>query len=226
MIERIPSSFVLVEIDSLFHENILFQDGRELLIDPTYEPEKHLQTSGIVHTVPDSLYFNKKDMHDSMEYDVPIELKKGDKVFFHYLQLDTAIKRKMLLTIDDKLHAFIRYDQCFCAIRDDEFITLNGWMLLEPYGLEDEVTSELIQTKIPRSRRRSHPLKGKIVHLGTPVNEYLWSKHESDKGVNVEVGDNVMFTPHSDIPLEYDMHQKLDKIYYRVQRKDLLNKLI
>ncbi len=109
-----------------------------------------------------------------MEYDVPIELQKGDKVFFHYLQLDAAIKGNMLMTISDKLHAFIRYDQCFCAMRDGEFITLNGWMLLEPYGEDDTPVSEILYTKIS-NRKKYHPLKGKIVHLGTPVSEYLWS---------------------------------------------------
>ncbi len=226
MIERIPKSYVLVEVDSLFQDKILFQDGRELHIDPTYEPEKHHQTSGIVHTVPDSLHFDLKDMEFSMEYDVPIELKKGDKVFFHYLQISDAIKNKMLLTIEGKLHIFVRYDSCFCALREDEMVMLNGWMLLEPFGTTEELTSNVIDTKLPFHRRKPHPLKGEITSIGTPVKQYLWNKHESDKNINVSLGDKVMFLPHSDIPLEYGLHQKLDKVYYRVQRKDLLNKIL
>lgn len=225
MIERIPKSFVLVEVDSLFHDKILFDDGRELLIDPTYEPEKHHQVSGIVHTVPDSLYYNKKDMEFSMEYDVPVELKKGDKVFFHYLQITKVLSESLMLTIDDKLHIFVRYDSCFCAIRDDNFIMLNGWMLLEPYGNTERLESEVLDLHLPFNRRKPHPLKGEITHIGEPVKEYLWSNHESDKNINVSLGDKVMFLPHSDIPLEYDMHQELNKVYYRVQRKDLLNKI-
>jgi co-chaperonin GroES (HSP10) len=225
MIKRIPQNFVLIEVESLFHDNILFNDGRELLIDPTYEPEKHHQTSGIVHTVPDSLYFNKKDIEFSMEYQVPVELQKGDKVFFHYLQISSAINQKLLLTIEGKLHIFVRYDQCFCAIREGEMIMLNGWMLLEPYDYEEQIQSEVINTKLPSNRRKHHPLKGVISHIGDPVSEYLWGKHETDKGINVDKGDKVMFMPFSDIPLEYNMHQKLDKVYFRVQRKDILNKL-
>lgn len=226
MVERIPNNYVLVEIDSLFHDKILFKDGGEFHIDPTFDPEKHHNTSGIVHTVPDSLYFNLTDMEFSMEYDVPIELKEGDKVFFHYLQISHAISGNMLLTIKGKLHVFVRYDSCFCALRGDDMIMLNGWMLLLPYGNAETLESDIIETKIPKDRRKPHPLKGEIVQIGNPVNRYLWNNHESDKNINVSLGDKVMFLPHSDIPLEYGLHQKLDKVYYRVQRKDLLNKII
>ena len=41
--------------------------------------------------------------------------------------------------------------------------------------------------------------------------------------LHVEKGDTVIFLPHSDIPLEYDMHQSLKEKYYRVQRKELLS---
>jgi len=226
MLERIPKNFVLVEVESLFHDKVIFKDGRKLLIDTTYEPDKHNQVSGIVHTVPDSLYFNTSDMEFSMEYDIPMELKKGDKVFFHYLQVTAAIKKELTLTIDGKLHIFIRYDQCFCSIRDEDIVMLNGWMLLEPFGNEDRITSDVINVDLPFHRTKPHPLKGEIAHIGIPVNKYLWSKHETDDDVEVSKGDKVMFLPFSDIPLEYGLHQTLDKLYYRVQRKDLLNKLI
>ncbi len=63
----------------------------------------------------------------------------------------------------------------------------------------------------------------KIEFLGDPVKEYWWGKSETDEGINVKEGDTVIFLPHSDIPLEYDMHQSLNKKYYRVQRKELLS---
>ena len=224
MIQRIPKNYVLVEVDSLIHDKILFKDGSKLIVDTTYEPDKHNQVFGVVHTAPDDLYFDPKEMEFSVEYDIPMEIKKGDKIFYHYLQISTAIKQDLVLNIGGKTHIFVRYDQCFCAMRGDQVIMLNGWMLLEPYGLEDVLTSEVI--KIRPGNRRPHPLKGKIAHIGTPVNKYLWSAHESDDHINVKSGDKVMFLPYSDIPLEYGIHQTLDQTYYRVQRKDLLNKLI
>lgn len=226
MVERIPMNYVLVEVESLFHRNILFNDGREIYIDPTFEPEKHHRISGIVKEVPMELYFNLRDIEFSMEYDVPIELKKGDEVFFHYLQITSALENKSTITIDGKLHLFIKYDRCFCAIRNDEMVMLNGWMLLEPYGEASRPTSDVINTNIPINRRKPHPLKGVISKMGLPVDTYLWAKHESDKDIDVSLGDKVMFLPQSDIPLEYGLHQKLNKIYYRVQRKDLLNKIL
>ena len=225
MIERIPKNFVLVEVESLFHEKIIFKDGSEFIIDTTYEPEKHNQVSGIVHTVPDDLYFNTSDMEFSMEYDVPIEIEKGDMVFFHYLQLSEAIKNNYIMMIDDKMHVYVRYDQCFCAIRNKEVIMLNGWILLEPFGEEETLRSDLINVNLPFHRRKAHPLRGEIAHIGLPVKKYLWSKYETDQDIAVGYGDKVMFLPHSDIPLEYGLHQTLEKLYYRVQRKDLLSKI-
>jgi len=226
MVERIPMSYVLVELDALFYNKITLQSGGEIIIDPTYEPEKHHQTSGIVKTVPDSLYFEKSDMEFSMEYKVPIELKEGDKVFFHYLQISSAISNSHLLTIDGKQHIFIRYDQCFCAVRDEEFVMLNGWMLLEPIDQEDKPQPKYINTRLPKSRRKKDPLRGKILYLGDPVSEYLWGGEETDDGINVDAGEVVTFLPESDIPLEYNLHRTLSEVYYRVQRKDLINKII
>lgn len=225
MVESTLGNYVLVEVEYLFHKKIVFKSGGELFIDPTYEPEKHHKVSGIVKAVPDTLYFNNKDIETSSEFNVPIELKEGDEVFFHYLQIHYAITENRILTIDGKLHIFVRYDSCFCAIREEEMVMLNGWILLEPYGEDKMLTSDILQLKLPSSRQKPHPLKGTVAHIGKPVDEYLWSKHESDFGINVALGDNVVFLPHSDIPLEYGIHRKLDKIYYRVQRKDLLTKI-
>jgi co-chaperonin GroES (HSP10) len=226
MVERIPASYVLIELDALFYNKITLRSGDDLIIDPTYEPEKHHQTSGIVKAVPDSLYFQKFDMEFSMEYKVPVEIKEGDKVFFHYLQISSAISNNHLLKIDGKQHIFIRYDQCFCALRDDKFVMLNGWMLLEPINQKDKPKPKYIDPRLPKDRQEKNPLRGKILHLGESVTEYLWGGEETDIGIDVDAGDVVTFLPHSDIPLEYNLHRTLKNVYYRVQRKDLINKII
>lgn len=217
---KIPKNHVLVEVSCLRHEKISFESS-EIIVDPTFAPEQHAQTNGIVKAIPESLYFNNKDVMQSVEFLVDIDVKVGDHVFFHYLQINNAIGKKQVIYKDGKFYIFIRHDSLFCGIRDNEIIMFNGWMLLKPI----EKASEKIDNFnpiLPKNRQTFEPLMGEIAHLGKPVKEYYYGKHEADSGINVEKGQIVAFLPHSDIPLEYDMHQSLKDKFFRVQRKELL----
>jgi len=220
--KRIPKNHVLVEVSCLRHRKIAFESGSEIIVDPSFKPEEHAQTRGIVRSIPEGLYFNNKDIMESVEYLTDIEVEVGDQVFFHYLQINIAISEKKVLIEDGKFFIFIRYDSLFCAIRNNNMIMLNGWMLLEPIERAVNKESKVITT-LPRDRQKKDPLKGKIIHVGTPVKEYFYGKVEADNGIDVKKGDTVIFLPHSDIPLEYSMHQSLKEVYYRVQRKELLS---
>ena len=173
--------------------------------------------------MPESLYYNKLDRgFESVEYLTDINLEVGDKVFFHYLQIDIAINQRRIIEEDGKFFIFIKHDSLFMSIRNEEIVMHNGWMLLEPVDKAVDKDS-VVNTKIPKNRQKHDPLKGRIAFLGDPVKEYWWGNNETDEGINVNKGDTVIFLPHSDIPLEYDMHQSLKEKYYRVQRKELLS---
>lgn len=223
MIKRIPQNYVLVEVGELYQDKVILKNGSDIIVDPSYEPEKHHQVSGIVKAVPDTLYFDKTDIEFSVEYVSPIEIEEGDIVFFHYLQISNALSNDYIINKDGVVSIFVRYDQCFCVIRDNEIKMLNGWILLEPIDYKDRPNS-LFNTNLPSHRQKKDPLRGKIAHIGNPVEEYFWG-NEKDDDINVEEGDVVTFLPHSDIPLEYRFHQSLNNVYFRVQRKDLLNKI-
>lgn len=223
MNKRIPKNHVLIEVDCLRHKKIAFESGTEIIVDPTFTPQIHAQTSGIVKVVPEALYYNKNDRgFESVEYLTDINVEVGDQVFFHYLQIDIAIQQRRIIEEDGKFFIFIKYDSLFMSIRDGEIVMHNGWMLLEPVG-EAKDEASVVNTRIPKNRRIHDPLKGKIAHVGVPVKEYWWGNDQTDNGIEVEEGDTVIFLPHSDIPLEYEMHQSLKKKYYRVQRKELLS---
>ena len=223
MKKRIPKNHVLIEVDCLRHKKIAFESGTEIIVDPTFSPQIHAQTSGIVKVVPESLYYNKLDRgFESVEYLTDINLEVGDKVFFHYLQIDIAINQRRIIEEDGKFFIFIKHDSLFMSIRNEKIIMHNGWMLLEPVDKAVDKDS-VVNTKIPKSRQKHDPLKGRIAFLGDSVKEYWWGNNETDEGINVNKGDTVIFLPHSDIPLEYDMHQSLKEKYYRVQRKELLS---
>jgi len=159
---------------------------------------------------------------NSVEFLTDIDVKVGDNVFFHYLQINIAINRKMVLYENGKYYIFIRYDSLFCAIREKEGVVMfNGWMLLKPINKASYKKTEF-NPNLPKDRQIYDPLMGEIAYLGKPVKEYYYGKHEADSGIEVEKGQLVAFLPNSDIPLEYDMHQSLNDKFYRVQRKELL----
>ena len=220
MIKRIPKNHLLVEVECLRHKRIAFEDGMDVIIDPDFAREQHAQTSGIVHAVPEALYFNSNDV-ESSEYRVPITVQPGDKVFFHYLQINKAVDRYKTLYKDGKFYIFIKHESLFCGIRNGEFIMFNGWMLLKPIEKAVDKEKKYIDT-LPKNRQEHDPLMGEIVYAGEPVEEYFYGS-ESDDGIDVKPGDQVIFLPHSDIPLEYPMHQSLNEKYFRVQRKELLS---
>jgi hypothetical protein len=218
---RIPKNHVLVEVGFLRHKKIAFQSGTEIIVDPSFVKEQHAKTNGIVKAIPEALYFNPLDPMQSSEYLTNINVKVGDEVFFHYLQVNTAVNERKIIEEDGKFYIYINHDSLFCSIRDDEMIMHNGWMLLEPMDLAVDEKKTYID-RIPRHRQSHDPLKGRIVHLGDQVEKYIFGS-ETDAGIYVKKGDIVIFLPNSDIPLEYHMHQSLDKKYYRVQRKELLS---
>jgi hypothetical protein len=67
---------------------------------------------------------------------------------------------------------------------------------------------------------------GKIKYLGKANRAYVEDFH-SDKGVDVEVGDVVVIRKTADIPLQYSLHQKVNKgePLLRCQRRNLLAKI-
>jgi len=221
MIKRIPKNHLLIEVDCLRHKKIAFEDGYQIIVDPSFGKEQHAQTSGIVKVIPEYLYFNQEDGANSVEYLTEIRVKPGDKVYFHYLQINKAVSQKKVFRENGKFYIFIEHDSLFCGIRNEEMIMFNGWMLLKPVAKFVDKDKKYIDT-LPKDRQSHDPLMGEIIHVGEPVTEYFYGS-ETDEGIDVSKGDNVIFLPHSDIPLEYGMHQSLDETYFRAQRKELLS---
>lgn len=219
--KRIPKNYVLVEVDFLRHKKVSYDSGAEIIIDYTFEPEQHALTHGVVATIPEALYFNSKD-YDSLEFLTDIDVKVGDQVFFHYIQINKADRGRQLFIENGKTYIFISHDSLFCGIRNDEVVMFNGWLLLNPIAKAIETDQEAVLVR-PDDKESFHPLMGEIEHIGSPVKKYWYgTETDTDSGIEVEKGDLVAFLPHSDIPLEYPMHQSLNKKYYRAQRKELL----
>jgi hypothetical protein len=202
-------------------EEIELAGGIEVLIDTSYEVEKHAVTTGEVFKAPENIFFSYKSSHASSDFDVDMELKFGDKVYFHYLSCANAMKNNRFYECEGEYYILIQYHSMYVAKRGDDIVMLNGWMLMEPIYV-DTFESSVI-TKTDMSKDKTSSKYAKVSHIGNPVRNYLRYKDVSELNIKVKAGDIVMYDPHSDIPLQYAFHADLDgkKRFFRMQRKDI-----
>lgn len=91
-------------------------------------------------TLAERQYINNRSVH----FDVPIEIKDGDEVYFRGVPISRAqyYMKTFPFEVRDEVYAdciSIRYDMLYVAIRDLNIITLNGICLAEPRVKEHTV---------------------------------------------------------------------------------------
>ena len=223
---------VLISIDKIFNNEISVGDVK-LYLDTSYDPEKHTVCRGIVEKVCDKLYSGK---FDGMEWTTDIEIKPGDEVYFTWMALDDALRKRTYFTCKGKVKAEMQsgyvpcsYSDLTLAVRGKEIIMLNGYVLVEPLTKEEfeekflqVKTSELI---IDMIRRQNMPGWGRVIACGTPNKEYQNIVYSDN--VDVIPGDIVLFKKESDVAVQYDMHADLlgRKKLFKIQRRHLMAKL-
>ena len=163
-----------------------------------------------------------------------METRLGDKVIIYYLSIVNALKpqnKRYLLEGDDR-YVFVEYQYLYAIVRGDDIIPLNGYCLIEPCE-NPEITRTKERMKAigleyteGEKRLTNEVTFGIVKYLGKPNREYVDETH-SDRGVDVAVGDTVVIRKTADIPLQYELHAKVDggKKYLRVQRRNLLAKM-
>lgn len=217
---RAIGNYILVK-PNFNTDKVKLKSGEELWIDTSYEREKHAATTGTVIRVPERLYFSYNNGGQSVDFDVDMELKEGDKVYFHYLSCLNALKDCRYVVYEDEYYLWIKYDSMYVGKRGEDIVMLNGWMLMEPINI-DSFKSETLY--VPETSKNTSSSKyARIKYFGKPVRNYLRNKNITEVNLKVEKGDVVMFDPHSDIPLQYDLHADLEgsNKFFRMQRKDI-----
>lgn len=163
-----------------------------------------------------------------MPWETNIELEIGDVVWHTFMEVDTMID---ILVDDepDELYKLIRYDDIYLAKRGDELIPLNGYCLCEEIKKEQSSNIEVISV-VDDMTANPHGVdmtRGKIAYIGRPNKKYRIGLTEADLDGEdiIEVGD-IIIKRRSDhhIRLEEDIHNKLDKMYFIIQRKDMYAK--
>jgi hypothetical protein len=215
-------NYILIEVGSEFNNKVKIGEV-DFDLDTSFEKEKHSVVNGRVITPPKSIYYNPKPEVQSIEYKVPLEVRQGDVIYFHYLAISNAEADGRLFKQDNKLYMFIMYDRVYCVERDNEVFGINGWLMVEPLPYERPKELEGIIT--PEMINNSDNIEAGIVkYTSTPVEQYKFEKIYGNEPDIVKKGDRIIFTPDSDIPIEYNLHQSIDssKRYFRLQRKDVI----
>lgn len=260
------------EMNDLLPTNIVDKNGKkiELLLDTTYQPNKHRNICGEVVEVPSGLS-TSKDMlayevypgtpkpavgrgHDRLMKNeeglvasgIPmtarevqgirrlyrsnayepeiityghqkIEIRKGDKVYFHF---HTLCNENYIGRDEDGLMLFkVRYDKVFCYVRGSRLECINGVVLVEPKFDEDvkdidDGTGKKIKGKtkqvgdvelVTEVSEKPKYLRGIVRHIGKGIGP--------NKRELIITGEEVIFTKNS------EFKNTIEGIEYYVMRQ-------
>jgi hypothetical protein len=226
---QLINNFIVVKPDPGNHK-IVLKSGAELYLDTSFEVEKHAVTTGTVVYVPDKLRHHEQYGTATLSYITDQELCCGDKVIFHYNESVHNIKESRYIECEEQIYFLVKYDTIFCAIRttptgEQLVIPVNGIVIVEaddappPFESEHFVIPEI-------SLGRKSETQGVIRYIGSPLKGYYDYKDVVDLN-NLTEGDHVVFNKRDSVPLQYDLHQSLDKgkTLYRMRRMDIYGKL-
>jgi len=170
---------ILVKVDSL-KEN---KKGK-LVIDSTFEREKHTRIYGTVVATPIELtadrdirfeedtclasksnypYLEKKVWY---EKDIVMDIKEGDKVYFEYQYLHDNEYDKV--KVDGEYCYAIPYSGVICVVRGSEIIPIGGKILVEPMNEEQRGTIKtlpVLSENFGKMKYKSKPLIGDKFNL-------------------------------------------------------------
>lgn len=196
--------------------------------------QEHISISGTVYAVPEQLVYNAKAIwnlqdnndfrrgafvrskwvqqdidqlrNESVQFDVPMEVNIGDKVYFEYLAHILSQQSGMYVDTKEGIMMLIKYDMLIFALRNDEQIMLNGFLIIENDIIKKDtvnVTFEgnidansdswQVQGEIRESglilvggreekKYRSYA-QAKVIQSAQPVKSYLDFRGKDDTGI-------------------------------------------
>jgi len=226
----IPSNTVLVEM-TYTTEGIKSKGGIVIGFnrDVEYDDESDSHAANLaeiyatVYKCPPKLYYKRGD-NLSMQWDVDMELQKGDIVFFNGMESSNAVE----IICEGTIYKLIPYQDIYCAKRlgkiwrgiggataEYEVIMLNGYVLLEQVYLENK--SELAVSK----QGEVDKTRGIVRYVGRPPKEYQRKEYCDIK--DLEIGDMVLLAPNAPLFL-LERTKALstfdgDKLYWVTQRR-------
>ena len=230
-ITKLLNNHVLLQVDQFFGDSIKLDSGMVLYIDTTTQNPRYATTQGVVVDIPDSLVCCKPKNGNALEWETPLQIRPGDKVWFQYDALITAIKEPSMHYVQDgKLYILVNYRWLYVAKRywetykEWQTIPLNGYCLCEPVYADEYpwLVEKYFSSILVVDKHVKIPNVVKVKHLAEPNTRYQDKVYSDD--MTVKEGDLVLTVKHADIPLEYDLYRSFDakNEIYRVQRRNMV----
>lgn len=201
----IPRNNYLIVRANKEEKYLKLTDELTIQIDTSFEPEKHSATYGDVVSVCDGL-----DEHLQTD----MEVKVGDRIFFHYLCILNCIRDKKFIVCDGVPYFMVSYGSTYCSRRKDEVIPLNGYLMVEP--VDDGIDEIVDGLYMPDSlKNNNHKNMGIVKYAGVPL--------KGEKALT-KPGDKIYFTKAANVPLQYELHNDFEgnKTFYRMKYDNVL----
>jgi len=220
-------NYVVFKTTSLSNEKVKYK-GMELIRDTSYNPKEHTNISGEVVSVPVRLSSTLPisqvskglpSYHGASPYiyrwlsDIEQQVKVGDKIFFHF----NTIVPQNIVQVDGERenrtwYIKCRYDQIYCAVRNEEIIMIGGYCLVDPdfqtwedisiptySNLLGEDGKPLLKPKEQWIVTKTAPtykyLLGFVRHVGSPV--------RGDR-TEVKVGQKILYQKNADFMINVE----------------------
>lgn len=135
--------------------------------------------------------------------ELDIELEAGDKVYTHHFLTHEDNE----ITFNGKKVYSIRYEECYCRIRNGELQMLNEWNFIEPIK-ENEKDIKIGSFKI-KNEAEDDTKKGIVKYASKKL-----------KSVGVNVGDTIFFKKDCDKKIIVE-----GEVLFRVNSRDIVAKL-
>lgn len=141
-------NFIIFKTDAIFNSHVSFKGvgGKELVVDPNFDPARHMRTYGEVVSIPLHLGTHPitqetkgtpPDPQKPFEYrfmrDIEQDVRISDKIYFHFNVMRTGKPIKTEGTHPNKTFWFpCSYDNVICTVRDKEIIMIGSYVLCYP----------------------------------------------------------------------------------------------
>lgn len=143
------NNFVIFKTDQMFNDKVQFKgiNGENLVLDPSFDPQRHVRTYGEVVSLPAQLtkrpimqeHRGSPAPSDSspFEYkfvsDVAQDIQIGDRIYFHFNTITMRNCVKEEGKHPNRTWYFkVSYEQILCAVRDGKIIPTSSYVLVDP----------------------------------------------------------------------------------------------
>jgi len=226
------NNLVLLKLDPE-NDSVKLKNGTELYIDTSFDKEKHCTVTGEVYGLPSHLSYSGEG-NKGMPWLTTMDLKFGDHVIIYYMSVINALakeSKRYILEGKDR-YIFTEYQNVFAVYGEGFVKPLNGYCLIEPcddpFITEKRKRLEALGMELVTLKNKSNVNVsfGVVRYVSAPNREYV-DEFNTDDGVDIKIGDTVVLRRITDIPLQYELHQKVNKGkgLLRVQRRFILAKI-